>query len=180
MTGDTEPTAAFLAAIPFEPREDVDTLLGEAAAALSGYRIAGVVQIGGGEGCDVKAMALKSLRDGWEIRILEERGTEARGCRLSPHAITEVAGRLEAELTAGADILLVNRFGRSESEGYGLRRIFERAVIDGVPVLTAVRSDYREAWEAFHGGLGITLPRNVEAVVSWCKAVCAEKTGTAV
>ena len=174
MTSDLDPTehACTLAAIPFEPREDVDTLLAEVAAALSGYRIAGVVQIGGGDGCDVKAMALKSLRDGWEILILEERGAEAHGCRLNPHAITEVAGRLEAELAAGADILLVNRFGRSESEGYGLRRVFERAVLDGVPVLTAVRSDYREAWDEFHGGLGITLPHDREAVLAWCKAAC--------
>ncbi|PTW59799.1 uncharacterized protein DUF2478 [Breoghania corrubedonensis] len=182
MTSDFEAPdpARTLAAIAFDPREDVDTLLGEAAAALSGCHIAGVVQIGGREdGCEVKAMALKSLRDGWEIRILEERGAQARGCRLSPHAITEVAGRLEAELAAGADILFVNRFGRSESEGYGLRRVFERAVLDGVPVLTAVRSDYRDAWNEFHGGLGTTLPRDREAVIAWCKAACAARAETA-
>ncbi|MDJ0932954.1 MAG: DUF2478 domain-containing protein [Breoghania sp.] len=158
----------------FEPRQDVDTLLSDVAAALSGFRMASVVQIGGkNEGCDVKTMALKSVRDGWGIRILEERGEQARGCRLSPHAITEVVARLERELADGADMLIVNRFGRSESESYGLRRVFERAVINGVPVPTAVRSDYMAAWAEFHDGLGRTLPREGEAVIAWAKAHAA-------
>ncbi|WP_321345073.1 DUF2478 domain-containing protein [Breoghania sp.] len=174
---ETADLSCLLAAIVFAPGEDVDTILSEVAAENSGLRLAGVVQTGGDrDGCDVREMALKSLRDGWVIRILEDRGSQSQGCRLNPHAITEVAGRLERELEAGADLLLVNRFGRAESEGYGLRPVFERAVLDGVPVLTAVRSDYLGAWEEFHGGLGIALPREKQAVRDWATKACTGKT----
>ncbi len=166
--------SCLLAAIVFEPGEDVDTILSEIAAEHTALRLSGVVQTGGNrDGCNVREMALKSLRDGWEIRILEDRGSQSQGCRLNPHAITEVAGRIEGELEAGADLLLINRFGRAESEGYGLRPVFERAVLDGVPVLTAVRSDYLGAWEEFHGGLGIALPRERQAVRDWTIRACA-------
>ena len=57
---------------------------------------------------------------------------------------------------------MLNRFGKAEAEGGGLRSGFARAIDAGIPVLTAVRPPYREAWAQFHGGLAVDLPADIE------------------
>ena len=65
------------------------------------------------------------------------------------------------------DLLVINRFGRAESLGRGLRSCFERAIEADVPVLTAVRIPYDEAWRNFHDGIGLQLTCDVEPVTAW-------------
>lgn len=171
----SEAAETKLAAIVFKPTYPIDALLEKAVAELKarGLSLAGVIQTSGAqEGCDVANVRLRALRDGWEIPVLQDRGPLARGCRLNPHAITEVAGRLAADLADRPDLLVINRFGRAESEGYGLRQVLEEAVCRDIPVLVGVREDYVDAWEAFHGGMGKTLPTDPDAIVTWCLAAC--------
>ena len=55
--------------------------------------------------------------------------------------------------------------------------MFARAIDAGIPVLTAVRPPYREAWTEFHGGLAVELPADVDAVLAWCnEAATARRT----
>ena len=61
----------------------------------------------------------------------------------------------------------LNRFGKGESEGQGFRAVIEDACMRGIPVLTAVREAYVEAWEAFAGDLGLLLPPDRAAVTGW-------------
>ena len=164
-----------LAGIVFKSKDPVNSLLEDVSRTLAahGLNLAGVLQKSvTPEGSSEKNVCLSSLRGSWEMPVLQDRGQHAQGCRLDPHAITDVAGRLAADLKAGADILIVNRFGRAESEGYGLRQVLEQAVCDGIPVLLAVREDYVSAWEEFHGGMGELLPMDRDAVLAWCDAVC--------
>lgn len=175
----SETAETRLAAIVFKPTYPIDALLEKAVDELRARRLqlAGVIQTSGAhEGCDVANVRLRSLRDGWEIPVLQDRGPLARGCRLNPRAITEVAGRLAAELADRPDLLIVNRFGRAESEGYGLRQVLEEAVCRGIPVLVGVREDYVDAWQAFHGGMGETLPTDANAVAAWCLPACGVST----
>ena len=72
-------------------------------------------------------------------------------------------------LADGLDLIVINRFGRAESQGRGLIGCFSAAIEAGVPVLTAVRAPYDEAWRLFHGGLGQELPAEMAAVTSWSK-----------
>lgn len=165
-----------LAGIVFKSKDPVNSLLEDVSRTLTarGLNLAGVLQQTAiPEGRAENNVCLSSLRGNWTIPVLQDRGQHARGCRLDPHAITDVAGRLSADLRAGADMLIVNRFGRAESEGYGLRQVLEQAVCAHIPVLLAVREDYVADWEAFHGGMGELLPMDRYAVLSWCDAVCA-------
>ncbi|WP_417674444.1 DUF2478 domain-containing protein [Roseibium sp.] len=164
-----------LAGIVFKSKEPVNSLLEDVSRTLAvrGLNLAGVLQQAViPEGRAEKNVCLSSLRGSWQMPVLQDRGQHAQGCRLDPHAITDVAGRLSADLEAGADILIVNRFGRAESEGYGLRQVLEQAVCAEIPVLLAVREDYVSAWEDFHGGMGELLPLDRDTVLSWCDAVC--------
>jgi hypothetical protein len=96
-------------------------------------------------------------------------GREAHGCRLDPGALAEAAPLLEGMIETGADLLIINRFGKAEAEGAGLRSVIERAILVGVPVLTAVRAEYVDAWASFHAGLSMWLPPDSNAILSWCR-----------
>jgi len=58
-------------------------------------------------------------------------------------------------------------FGRAESLGRGLLDWFVRTLEAGIPVLTAVREPYDEAWAGFHGGLAADLEPDAVAVCDW-------------
>ncbi|GAB1584420.1 DUF2478 domain-containing protein [Phyllobacterium phragmitis] len=163
-----------IAAVRADAGESVDPVLAEIAAALRpcGLRIGGIVQEEHQDsGAARPGTRLRDLSDGMLIQISWDRGRHARGCRLDPGALAEAARRLEDTVEAGVDLLILNRFGKSESEGAGLRTIIERAMLAGVPVLTAVRNEYAAAWDDFHGGMAVWLPIDTNAVLAWCCAV---------
>jgi len=163
-----------LASITFDQRDPVDRLMAEVIARLeaAGQRLGGVVQVAA-QGC-AGAMALRDLDSHAEIPILQDLGRDATACRLDAQALAEAAGRVEQSLRTGIDLLVINRFGKAEAEGHGLRHIFGEAVSRGVPTLTAVRRDHAAAWQAFHGGLAIDLPFEADAVIAWCREAARE------
>lgn len=166
-----------IAAILFGRDDDVDIdgLLADVVARLQrdGYDVTGILQSAVRIDPDAKpSVGVREIRDGWQLPILENRGLHSRGCRLDPVAITEVARRLDAGLDRGADLVVVNRFGKAEAEGGGLRPVLERAFVEGIAVLVAVRRDFTEQWEAFHGGMAEMLAPDADAVLGWCRTRC--------
>lgn len=163
-----------LAGIVFKSKYPINSLLRDVVDTLEkrGTVLAGVVQSASdAPGKRHYNVSLTSLRDGWEIPVLQDRGQLAAGCRLDPHAITDVAGRLAADLDDGADLLVINRFGRAESEGYGLRQLLEKAIASEIPVLLAVREDYVDDLTRFAQDLGELLPPERDEVLTWWDAV---------
>ena len=65
--------------------------------------------------------------------------------------------------------MMLNRFGKAEAEGGGLRSAFVRAMEAGIPMVTAVRPPYVEAWSQFHGRLAIDLADGFRRVLAWCR-----------
>lgn len=161
-----------LAGIVFTPKDEIDRLLLEVAKALelSGLKLAGVLQTSQPPTRErERSVSLRGLGSDWEMPVLQKRGRQARGCRLDSHAITDIAGRLLSDLQEKPDLLIINRFGRAESEGYGLRQVLEQAASDEIPVLIGVREDYQGPWEQFHDGLGHTLPADLHSILAWCR-----------
>jgi nucleoside-triphosphatase THEP1 len=103
--------------------------------------------------CD---MLLENLTSGALVDITEDRGPDARGCRLDSSALSTTVARTRADLD-GADVLVINRFGKSESEGGGFRSLIGDAIEHGVPVLIAVPWRNIEAWRQFSGGLSTDI-----------------------
>ena len=165
-----------IAAVTYERDTRVDLLLEQVARQLSadGVRVAGYVQreSGGDDGCCAE-MELEDLATGERTRISQPLGAEARGCRLDPQAMAALCGRFIEYSLAGAELVVLNRFGKGEAEGQGFRRIIEEAVAGGVPVLTAVHPTYAADFDAFGGGAAAQLPRDREAVLAWCRAALA-------
>jgi hypothetical protein len=164
-----------LAAIVYDASFRIDDLLTRIADRLRAGRInlAGVLQENAGDGV-CSAMTLVDLASRGRFRISQDLGSQAEGCRLDAHGLAEIGARLDRPLGRDVELLMLNRFGKAEAEGGGLRSAFVRAMEAGVPVLTAVRPPYIEAWSKFHGRLAVDLPTDLDAVLAWCRASVQE------
>ena len=172
------------AAIRVERDRPVDDILEAVARVLQkeGVIVAGFLQresAGDGECCN--RIDLEDIASGEHHIISQALGSGARGCRLDPQALAGVAGPLLAGLDTRPDLLILNRFGKGESEGQGFRAVIEDACARGIPLLTAVRENYVEAWQGFAGELGAVLSPDQASVVEWARAavVAAERSGDA-
>ncbi|MFT4012453.1 MAG: DUF2478 domain-containing protein [Paracoccus sp. (in: a-proteobacteria)] len=168
----------FLTMAPEEDSEGrpgaADRLLSATAHALEarGLRLAGAVQDnldrGEGRACD---MDLRILGDGAVIRISQDLGNCAESCRLDAGAFAQAVGRAEAALARGADLVIVNKFGKQECHGRGFREFIAQALARGVPVLLAVPAGQWAAFHEFAGDLAQPVAR--DALIDWALAQTA-------
>ena len=164
-------TSTPLAAIHYTRGFDIDRLLIDVCAELSarGVRLGGLLQISTGErgGNCAASVHVVDLRTRRSFDIWQDRGPCARGCRLDEAGLAEAEVALREAIFDRVDLLVVNRFGRAESLGRGLRPYFEEALAADIPVLTAVRSPYDEDWNTFTSGMAISLTPASPVVVGW-------------
>lgn len=165
---------AMIAAIPYAEGAYPDHLLEGLARELqgAGHILAGVIQHDltrrDRSRCD---MALEDLTSGIIIGLSEDRGPAARGCRIDPDGLAKAAALIDRALQQASPVLLiVNKFGKIESEGGGLREAIAAAVCAGIPVVVGVPMRNLDAWEAFAGALADRLPANHEILVAWINA----------
>lgn len=112
-------------------------------------------------------MDLTTLGSAQTFGIWQPLGNGSRGCRLHPGALADCSFFLDGELVAGVDLLMLNRFGRGESEGRGFCDLISTAMALGIPVLTAARPTYETGGAAFGDGLTCGLPMVQAAVLAW-------------
>jgi len=151
-------------------------VLGDVARRLAadGRRVAGVILAdedapAPGEGhCN---MVLTVLPDGSRVAIGQDLGAEARGCRLDAAALETAVGLTDCALEQAPELLIINKFGKRESEGAGFRQTIARAIEMGIPVLVGVAPAERAALEAFIGAPPTLLPEDADAILAWLRAV---------
>lgn len=165
-------SAPMLAALHYEQGFDVSTVLAEATDRLrqSGFLIGGLLQeaetkISGSGRC--ATLQIVDLRSGQRARITQNRGKEARGCKLDEQGLVSLSHCIDEAVEDRVDLMVISRFGRAEAAGGGLLASFSRVVCAGVPLLTAVRPPYLERWGDFHGGLATELPPSADAIIDW-------------
>ncbi len=167
-----------LAAIIYDKGFRIDDFMAEVATRLSaeGLRVRGLVQENFGDDPNCSVMILVDLDSSGRFGISQDLGAHAHGCRLDPHGLAEAGCQLDQALATGADLLVLNKFGKAEAEqGAGLRSTVVHALDLGVPVLTAVRPPYTDAWAEFHGGLSTALAPELESVLAWCRNAAAKR-----
>jgi hypothetical protein len=69
-----------------------------------------------------------------------------------------------------AQLLVINKFGKVEAEGGGLRGVIGEAVERGIPVLIAVPSRNLPEWRAFAGEFAAEFNRNDPGLAEWLAA----------
>lgn len=166
-----------MAALITPGSRDLDALFADLANQLKaeGYAVGGVLQSLGCDGGACGQMLMTDIDTGITVNITQNLGKLATACHLDSSLLAGICGSLERQVEAGLDVVLLNRFGKAEIEGHGLRGVLEKAVLAETPVLLSVRPDHAAAWAAFHQGLADDLPADREAVLAWARAVIAAR-----
>ncbi len=153
-------------------RGDTDLVLTHFARAMlaRGVRVRGVVQMNterDGRACD---MDVQVLPDGKPIRISQSLGRASRGCRLDPAALEQAVAEVAASLRQGADLLIINKFGKHEAEGRGFRGIIAEAAAQGIPMVVGLNRLNQDAFHDFAGAMSEPCAPDQAALERWAEA----------
>jgi len=172
LTEYANPGPSQIGAVVYDDGLFADALISQCAADLvaSGYRLGGIVQSNahrpGRRRCD---MYVKDLLGGDEIKISLDRGNEARGCRLDPNAFARIDAWIERAVLERVDLLIVNKFGREEAHGRGLRPVIAEALIAEIPLLIGVSTRNLCAFLTFVGDSTTRLKPDIGVITAWCQ-----------
>jgi hypothetical protein len=153
-----------------------DRALAEAVRRLEarGLRVEGLTQQP--KASDTSACALLFVEDiasGRRVPIFENRGAQARGCRLDAGGLATAAAWLRDAIARRPDVLFVNRFGRQEADGRGLYGEIAEAISAEIPIVVAIGEAVMPRWRTFSGGSGSPLPNDADVIELWCmNAAC--------
>ena len=158
-----------------------DLIEGIVCALVSdGLRIAGTVRVSpvdlDAHPCD---MDLQVLPDGPAFRISQQLGSAARGCRLDGGTMEAIAAEVEARLS-GADLLIINKFGKQEAQGRGLCPAIMRAIEAGIPTLVGVNEMYTPIFQTFADGMAEALHPDLRSVRDWYERARMHRLAAAV
>lgn len=166
-------TKLKLAAIRYAADEGsaVDELLVQLTQNLKaiGVRVCGAIQHNQNDGdrrCD--GMELEDPATGRRVLICESVPAARADCRIDESALAEAIAWADVGLRGGADLLIVNKFGKREASGRGFTPIIGHAIELGVPVLVGVGDRNADAWNFVAEGRFVVLRPSHDIVTDWC------------
>jgi hypothetical protein len=83
--------------------------------------------------------------------------------------LEQAVGLMAAALERQPQILLLNKFGKQEAEGRGVRPLIGEALARDIPVLIGVGREKLPLFQAFAGDMAQELPRDLPALLDWCQ-----------
>ena len=168
------------AAVAYGIDDDPDRLLLGFAADLrrAGLRPAGIVQLRPHQRDDDRLDAVM-LSNQQAVGLGHDRARGRHQCQLDPGGIADIARAITAAIRDGADVVIINRFGKLEAEGRGLIDLIEQAVAADIPVLIAVPEHRFAAWIKYCGGMSVRLPCRRAALDQWWQSVAGRSIAPA-
>lgn len=137
-----------------------------------GLSLAGVLQRSAFAGADRRCdVLLEDLTTGHRTALFENRGPGARGCRLDEAALAEATARVEGSLENRPDVLILNKFGKVECDGGGLRDLIATAIDRDIPILIGVPRRNLESWRSFAGEFAVELSDRADEVERWLEGL---------
>jgi hypothetical protein len=118
------------------------------------------------------------VHTGEELQLFQNLGTCSAGCRLDVGQLLDAGAQVATAIDQGADLVIVNRFGRQECEGKGLSYLVEHALSADIPVVIAVPSHRFADWIRFADGMSVKLHCDRESLDAWWQAVAARNVGS--
>ena len=120
----------------------------------------------GRKSCECQGVLL-DLATGETIGIHQDLGPGSEACNLDTSALARACGAVERAIAAGADLVVLNRFGLQEAERRGLMAAFQAAAAAGLPIACMVAPKMEPVWEDFAAGLSEWVPPDAEALEAW-------------
>ena len=166
-----------LAALVYDEEQDPDAILRDFASDLNGngYRAVGLVQTG--HHCVDANLSATLVHTGEELHLFQDLGSCSAACRLDVGQLLDAGQQIADAIDAGADLLIVNRFGRQEREGKGLSFLVERALSADIPVVIAVPAHRFTDWIKFADGMSVKLRCDRASLDAWWRAVSLRNAG---
>src|SRR6201987_5699948 len=159
-----------LAALVYGDQDDPDAILRDFADELNAHdrRVVGMVQTGQ---CADSSLSAVLVHNAETLLLSQPPSPGATGCKLDLSRLQDAGARVADALAAGADLLMINRFGKREREGKGLGYLIERALGADIPVVIAVSSQRFADWIKFSGGMCVKLRCERDALTEWWQKV---------
>jgi nucleoside-triphosphatase THEP1 len=159
-----------IAALVYDADQDPDAILRGFADHLKahGYRAVGMVQAGQ---CADSSLSAVLLHDGEILSLAKDPEPGARGCRLDIARLQNAGKRIADALEQGADIVIINRFGKRERDGKGLGYLIDRALASELPVVIAVSREHFDEWIKFAEGMTVKLTCDRQSLDAWWQRV---------
>lgn len=117
------------------------------------------------------AAFLRDVALGRRFSIQLDAAPAGTSCHLDAAGIGEACAGLLPQI-AGADIVVLSKFGKTEAAQQGLRAAFSGAIAAGRPLLTTVSPKHAEAWAAF-APRAVWLEPDSGAIERWWQAAKA-------
>ena len=167
-----------LAALVYDEHDDPDAVLRDFAGELiaRGSRVVGMVQAGQ---CADSSLSAVLVDTGETLLLAKDPDPNASGCQLDIDRLRNAGERVADALESGADLLIINRFGKRERDGKGLAYLMERARKAGIPVVIAVSAQRYEDWIGFSGGRSEKLACDRATLDAWWRKVSARTRNAA-
>lgn len=105
------------------------------------------------------------------VRIAIKRPTryelDHKLCSLNLSQLAEATMVLRRALDQHADVVVVERFGKTERDGGGLADDLLALMASGIPTFVTVPEEELSAWKRFSGDMGVVLNCDAESLVNW-------------
>ena len=111
------------------------------------------------------------------LQLFQDLGSCSAGCRLDVGQLLDAGQQVASAIDRGADLVIVNRFGRQEREGKGLSFLIERALSHDIPVVIAVPGHRFADWIRFANGMSVKLRCDRASLDAWWQALSARNVG---
>ncbi|MBT3361210.1 MAG: DUF2478 domain-containing protein [Rhodospirillales bacterium] len=135
-----------------------------------GWRVGGLVQetLRGPDGYK-RAIVATDLGTGAEITLATYKGDRSKEseCGFDTAALAEATRAVRRAVETRADIIVIEKFGRRETEGSGLFDEILAAMAEGIPTVTLVSADALEEWNRLTGDLGVLLAAEPSGLWRW-------------
>ncbi len=157
-------------AVIYSPGQAPEALMADFAAELAGrgFRLGGLLQetIRAKDGRKTD-MVVTEIDSGRRLSIGQSLGKGSNACILDHQALAEASGAIRRAIDIGVDLLLFNKFSKSESERRGLVAEMQAAIAVGVPMLTPVPGALIAEWNAFAGDHADLVAPTMDALWRW-------------
>jgi hypothetical protein len=114
--------------------------------------------------CD---MEVEELASRFILQLAEDTDKKSSGCRIDPAALQEAAALIAAAFNKDPELVIINKFGRLEAEGFGLGEVISETVDRGIPLVVGVPERHVASWREFTGGLAEEAPLGSPRIQQW-------------